>query len=52
MFKEENEASKSALEKIKQSMKVEQLQEEQRKMSKLLDSLEQRLTGGPPHHEE
>lgn len=52
MFEEENEASKSALEKSKQSMKVEQLQQEQTKMAKLLESLEQRLTDGPPHHEE
>lgn len=52
MFAAENEASVVALEKQKQSLRVDELREKQAELAKQLDELEKRLTNASPHHEE
>ena len=52
MFEDENEASRAALEKRKQSLEVEKLREQHVNLVKQLKELEERVTKGTPHHEE
>ena len=52
MFKAENEASVVTLERKKQSLKVEELRQQETKLAKQLEKLDKKLANSIPNHEE